>query len=151
MKSRLTLAIAAAILLVALTGWSCRTTRVAYAFGTYELHRLLGRIVRIDSIDRKGIRDVRIAYSWNQPYRPIGCGPEPLLFCVQTIHDANLDGKWDTWLSAAGRTNGGVLVKCELDTKGNATPDMVIFGGNNNMAALDTRAKALRGFGIWRP
>ena len=149
MRKKVITCVAIALMLSVLTVWSFRTTRVPYSRGTYEIHRLLGRIVRIDSVDRNGIHDSSVVYSWKHPYRPIGCGPEPLLFCEQTIHDANLDGKWDTWFSAAGRTGTAVLVRCELDTNKDGNPDITLFSANTNFAALNSEAKKRRGFGIW--
>lgn len=144
-KRTLALVVATAVLVGAIW-WLFRTTAVENdTVGIVRYKRSFGRIVAIEADrDGDGKVELRVSYSWSQPFHRDAVGPG-CLDTGRTAEDRNYDGRWDTWYEAVGPNSDGdcvYLYSADLDLDEEPDWEFESVSGTDAFVAVKER----RGF-----
>ena len=123
---------------VAIAWWLFGFRTVRLGETTMYMRRSFGRVVRVDSDGNgDGRVDEQYLYSWT---RPMGGDERPRTI----LADADLDGRWDLWITFAGRSrNHSPLLRYAVDTDGDGRADWTF---EDIAAEAVPRIRAKRGF-----
>lgn len=137
-RRRLLLVIGVLLHPAALVWWLFGFKTVPLGEGRMVMRRSFGRVVRVDSdANGDGRMDEQYLFSWR---RPMGGDERPRTI----LADANFDGRWDLWITFAGRSrNHDAVLRYAVDTDGDGRADWTF---EDIAAEAVPRIRARRGF-----